>query len=66
MLVFGLVLAGVGLPAAGRRVRRSVYRPDRWRAAETLVAASGLGAAAVLILTSRVRSPPTSTRRCAR
>ncbi len=54
MLVFGLVLAGVGLPAAGRRVRRSVYRPDRWRAAETLVAASGLGAAAVLILTSRV------------
>ena len=45
MLVLGLVLAGVGLPAAGRRVRRSVYRPDRWRAAESLVAASGLAAA---------------------
>jgi energy-coupling factor transport system permease protein len=54
MLLLGLLVAGVGLPAAGRRVRRSVYRPDRWRLPETLVAASGLTAAAVLILTSRV------------
>jgi energy-coupling factor transport system permease protein len=54
MLVLGLVVAGVGLPAAGRRVRRSIYRPDPWRLPETLVAASGLGAAAVLIGTSRV------------
>jgi energy-coupling factor transport system permease protein len=54
MLVLGLAVAGIGLPAAGRRVRRSVYRPDRWRAPETVVAACGLAAAAVLILTSRV------------
>ncbi|HST67703.1 MAG TPA: energy-coupling factor transporter transmembrane protein EcfT [Mycobacteriales bacterium] len=54
MLLLGVVVAGVGLPLAGRRVRRSVYRPDRWRAAETLVAGSGLAAAAVLVLTSTV------------
>jgi energy-coupling factor transport system permease protein len=54
MLLLGLVVAGVGLPLAGRRVRRSVYRPDRWRLPETLVAGSGLAAAAVLVLTSTV------------
>ena len=54
MLLLGLVLAGIGLPLAGRRVRRSVYRPDPWRRPETLVAGSGLLAAAVLVLTSRV------------
>ncbi|HYT10443.1 MAG TPA: hypothetical protein VEL73_07250, partial [Mycobacteriales bacterium] len=54
MLVLGLVLAGAGLPLAGRRVRRSVYRPDRWRAAETLVTLSGAAAAVVLAVTGRV------------
>jgi energy-coupling factor transport system permease protein len=54
MLLFGLVVAAVGLPLAGRRVRRSVYRPDPWRLAETLVAGSGLAAAAALVLTSTV------------
>ena len=54
MLLAGLLLAGGGLPLAGRRVRRSVYRPDPWALPETLVAASGLTAAAVLVLTSRV------------
>jgi energy-coupling factor transport system permease protein len=54
MLLLGLVVAGVGLPLAGRRVRRSVYRPDPWRLPETLVAGSGLAAAAVLVLTSTV------------
>jgi energy-coupling factor transport system permease protein len=49
MLALGLVVAGIGLPLAGRRIRRTVYRPDRWHTAETLVAASGLGAVAVLI-----------------
>ena len=42
MLLLGLLVAGLGLPLAGRRVRRSVYRPDPWRLPETLVAASGL------------------------
>jgi energy-coupling factor transport system permease protein len=54
MLLLGLVVAGIGLPLAGRRVRRSVYRPDPWRLTETLVAGSGLAAAAVLVLTSAV------------
>jgi energy-coupling factor transport system permease protein len=54
MLLLGLVVAGVGLPLAGRRVRRSVYRPDPWRLSETLVAGSGLAATAVLVLTSTV------------
>lgn len=54
MLAVGLLVAGIGLPLAGRRIRRTVYRPDPWALPETLVAASGLGAAAVLILTSSV------------
>ena len=54
MLLLGLLVAGFGLPLAGRRVRRSVYRPDPWRLTETLVAASGLLPAAVLVLTARV------------
>jgi energy-coupling factor transport system permease protein len=54
MLLLGLVVAGIGLPLAGRRVRRSVYRPDPWRLSETLVAGSGLAATAVLVLTSTV------------
>jgi energy-coupling factor transport system permease protein len=54
MLLGGLALAGIGLPLAGRRVHRSVYRPDPWQLPETLVAGSGLTAAAVLVLTSRV------------
>lgn len=56
MLALGLLLAGIGLPAAGRRVRRSVYRPDPWRAPETLVAGSGLAAAAVLIATGGINA----------
>jgi energy-coupling factor transport system permease protein len=54
MLLLGLLVAGFGLPLAGRRVRRSVYRPDPWRLAETLVAASGLLPAVVLVLTARI------------
>jgi energy-coupling factor transport system permease protein len=54
MLLLGLLVAGFGLPLAGRRVRRSVYRPDPWRLTETLVAASGLLPAAALVLTARV------------
>ncbi|OEV07292.1 cobalt ABC transporter permease, partial [Streptomyces nanshensis] len=35
-LLAGLALAVAGLLLGGRRVRRSRYRPDRWRAAELL------------------------------
>ena len=40
-LVGGVVLAVGGFWSAGRRVPRSRYRPDRWRAAEVGVALSG-------------------------
>lgn len=50
MLVAGVALAGLGLARGGRRVRRSVYRPDPWRGPESAVAACGLVAAAGLVL----------------
>jgi energy-coupling factor transport system permease protein len=42
MVIAGLVLAAAGLVAAGRRVERTVYRPDRWRWPETVVLLTGL------------------------
>jgi energy-coupling factor transport system permease protein len=42
MLVAGVVVALAGFVAAGRRVRRTRYRPDRWRLAELVVASSGI------------------------
>ncbi|GAA4539042.1 CbiQ family ECF transporter T component [Amycolatopsis samaneae] len=54
MLVAGLVAAAVGFVLGGRRVRRTRYRPDRWRLEETLVALSGVGACALLFLTGHV------------
>jgi energy-coupling factor transport system permease protein len=45
-LVGGVGLAAVGFWSAGRRVQRSRYRPDHWRAAEIGVALSGLAVAA--------------------
>lgn len=42
MLLVGLVLAAAGFVSAGRRVQRTIYRPDRWRAPELAVVASGL------------------------
>jgi energy-coupling factor transport system permease protein len=54
VLCAGLVLALVGFWLAGKRVRRTRYRPDRWRVAEAVVAAGGLAAAAVLFITSTV------------
>ena len=47
-LAAGAVVAIAGLAVAGRRVRRSVYRPDRWRAAEGAVAGCGIAAAAAM------------------
>ncbi len=42
MLLAGLGLAAAGLVSAGRRVQRTIYRPDRWRLSELVVAGSGL------------------------
>lgn len=41
MLVTGVVLAGLGFIAAGRRVERTRYRPDSWRVGELVAAGSG-------------------------
>ena len=42
MLALGVSLASAGLVSAGRRVRRTRYRPDRWRWPELVVAGSGI------------------------
>ena len=41
MLVLGVVLSTGGFVAAGRRVRRTRYRPDPWRLAELVTATTG-------------------------
>ncbi|HLU45819.1 MAG TPA: CbiQ family ECF transporter T component [Natronosporangium sp.] len=48
MLTAGVLVAVLGLGLGGRRIRRSVYRPDRWRAAELAVAGCGIVAAIAL------------------
>lgn len=52
-LVAGLVAGAAGLRAGGSAVRRTVYRPDPWRAAEWLTVACGVAAAAALLLAAR-------------
>ncbi|MCK1798385.1 energy-coupling factor transporter transmembrane protein EcfT [Streptomyces sp. XM4193] len=54
LLVAGLAVAVVGFLLGGRRVRRSRYRPDGWRAGELLVVGAGLGTGALMYLTTRV------------
>ncbi|MFD9738347.1 energy-coupling factor transporter transmembrane component T [Umezawaea sp. NPDC059074] len=54
VLSAGLVVALIGFRLAGRRVHRTRYRPDRWRLPEVVVAASGIGVATVLFVTSGV------------
>lgn len=49
VLLVGAATAVLGGVLAGRQVRRSRYRPDRWGAPETAVAACGLLAAALLV-----------------
>ncbi|KQV66012.1 cobalt ABC transporter permease [Nocardioides sp. Root122] len=45
MLAAGVVVAVLGLVSAGRRVERTRYRPDPWRAAELVTVATGLAVA---------------------
>ena len=49
LLVAGLAGAGLGLRAAGRRLRVTTYRPHPWRFRDTLVAGSGVLAALVVL-----------------
>ncbi len=53
MLALGAVLAGLGVAASGRTVRRTRYRPDPWRAAETVTVLSGLVVLGGVLLESR-------------
>ena len=48
MLALGTATALAGFVLAGRRVRRTRYRPDRWRLPEVLVALAGVGSGAGL------------------
>jgi energy-coupling factor transport system permease protein len=48
-LFVGAVLCCAGLVVGSRRVRRSQYRPDLWRASEWVVAFSGVLPAAILL-----------------
>ncbi|MFD5318571.1 CbiQ family ECF transporter T component [Streptomyces sp. NPDC127098] len=54
LLLAGAGVAVFGFLLGGRRVRRSNYRPDRWRAGELLTAAAGVTTAALMFLSSRV------------
>lgn len=56
-LLAGTAVAGVGLARAGRRSVRTVYRPDPWRAAESLTAGLGLTAAVVTVATAALAGP---------
>lgn len=50
MVALGIGAGAIGLRLGGRRVRRTTYRPDPWQRDETLVALSGLAAAAAVWL----------------
>lgn len=51
-LLLGLGLSSLGLVVAGRRVRRTTYRPDPWRPAEWAVAMCGVLSASVMVAAS--------------
>lgn len=48
-VALGLLLGALGLWWGGRKVPYSVYRPDPWRTAETLVALCGVAAFALVL-----------------
>jgi energy-coupling factor transport system permease protein len=51
-LLAGTVLCSAGLLLGGRRVKRTAYRPDPWRAPEWVVAGCGIAAAAALFVSA--------------
>lgn len=56
LLLFGVLLAGVGLWQSGRRVHRTRYRPDRWHFTDVLVALCGV-ATAILVAVAAHADP---------
>lgn len=61
-LAFGAVAAGVGLVLAGRRIRRTTYRPDPWALPEWLVAGCGVACAVAMTWAARAGGLVTPTR----
>lgn len=53
-IVAGTVLCAAGIALGGRRVHRTAYRPDPWRAPEWIVALAGIGCAVALFVSSSV------------
>lgn len=49
LMVLGMVGAGIGLKAAGARLKVTTYRPHPWRSTETLVALSGVLCAVIVL-----------------
>jgi energy-coupling factor transport system permease protein len=49
-LAVGFSLSALGLLIAGRRVRRTTYRPDPWRLPEWTVALCGVASGAVMVV----------------
>ncbi len=56
LLVVAVLAAIGGVASAGARVERTRYRPDRWRLPESVVAASGVVACALVVLVAH-RAP---------
>jgi energy-coupling factor transport system permease protein len=54
VLLVGIAAAVVGVALGGRRVVRTHYRPDPWRAPEWAVACSGVATAATFIVANAV------------
>ncbi len=54
VLVAGICIGVLGIRLSGQGVRRSAYRPDRWRAAELVTAGSGLATGLLLFASARV------------
>ncbi len=55
LLAGGLLLAVGGLLSAGRRVRRTRYRPPRWHPADLATAATGVAVATLMTLAAWAR-----------
>lgn len=53
-IIAGTLLCAAGLTLGGRRVHRTAYRPDPWRAPEWIVALAGVGCAVALFASSTV------------
>ncbi len=54
MLAVGLAVGVAGLMLSGAGVRRTAYRPDRWRAPELVVAGSGVLCAGLILAATHV------------